>query len=140
VIATAGRDDLAYVRGLGAETVCDYRADRFEDHAHDVDVVLDTVGGETQARSLAVLKRGGTLVSIVSEPDAQAAARRGVQASFLLVGVTTALLERVAGMIAARRLTTRIAAVLPLADARTAHEMLDGVRPRPSGKIVLRVG
>jgi NADPH:quinone reductase-like Zn-dependent oxidoreductase len=140
VVATAGRDDLAYVRGLGADDVCDYRADRFEDHARDVDVVLDTVGGETQARSFAVLKRGGTLVSIVSEPDAGEATRRGVQASFLLVGVTTAHLERVAELIAAGRLTTRVGAVLPLAEARAAHEMLEGTRPRPSGKIVLRVG
>jgi NADPH:quinone reductase-like Zn-dependent oxidoreductase len=62
VVATAGRDDLAYVRGLGADVVCDYRADRFEDHARDVDVVLDSVGGETLARSFAVLKRGGALV------------------------------------------------------------------------------
>jgi NADPH:quinone reductase-like Zn-dependent oxidoreductase len=69
VVATAGRDDLGYVRGLGADVVCDYRADRFEDHARDVDVVLDTVGGDTQVRSFAVLKRGGTLVSIVAEPE-----------------------------------------------------------------------
>jgi NADPH:quinone reductase-like Zn-dependent oxidoreductase len=140
VVATAGRDDLGYVRGLGADVVCDYRADRFEDHARDVDVVLDTVGGDTQVRSFAVLKRGGTLVSIVAEPDAGEAARRGVQASFLLVGVTTAHLERVAELIAARRLGTRVGAVLPLAEARAAHEMLEGARPRPSGKIVLRVG
>jgi NADPH:quinone reductase-like Zn-dependent oxidoreductase len=139
VVATAGRDDLGYVRGLGADVVCDHRAERFEDHARDVDVVLDTVGGETQLRSFAVLKRGGTLVSIVSEPDAQEAGRHGVRASFLLVGVTTPLLERVAELIAAGRLTTRIGAVLPLADARVAHEMLEGARPRPSGKIVLRV-
>jgi NADPH:quinone reductase-like Zn-dependent oxidoreductase len=140
VVATAGRDDLAYVRELGADVVCDYRADRFEDHARDVDVVLDNVGGETLARSFAVLKRGGTLVSIVAEPDAAEAARRGVQASFLLVGVTTAHLERIAKLIAAGRVRTRIGAVLPLAEARAAHEMLEGTRPRPSGKIVLRVG
>jgi NADPH:quinone reductase-like Zn-dependent oxidoreductase len=140
IVATAGRDDLAYVRGLGADVVCDYRADRFEDHARDVDVVLDTVGGDTLARSFAVLKRGGTLVSVVAEPDAAEAARRGVQASFLLVGVTTAHLERVAELTAAGRLETRVGAVLPLAEARQAHEMLEGTRPRRSGKIVLRVG
>jgi hypothetical protein len=65
-------------------------------------VVLDTVGGDTQVRSFAVLKRGGTLASIVAEPDAGEAARRGVPAAFLLVGVTTAHLERVAELIAAR--------------------------------------
>ena len=70
---------------------------------------------------------------------AQEAARRGVAASFLLVRVTTALLERIARLIAEGRLATRVGAVLPLADARVAHEMLEGARPRPSGKIVLRV-
>jgi len=138
VIATAGADDLDYVRSLGADEAVDYRTGRFEDVARSVDVVLDTVGGDIQFRSLSVLAPGGILVSIVSRPDAQQADRRGVRASFLLVGVTTAHLERVAAMIDAHALTTRIAAVLPLAEARCAHEMLEGTRPRSHGKIVLR--
>jgi NADPH:quinone reductase-like Zn-dependent oxidoreductase len=77
---------------------------------------------------------------VATDHEPGEAARRGVQASFLLVGVTAAHLERVAELIAARRLGTRIGAVLPLAEARAAHEMLEGARPRPSGKIVLRVG
>src|SRR5262249_47354022 len=66
VIATAGAADLAYVHGLGAEEVLDYKKDRFENSATAVDLVLDTVGGDTQERSLRVLKPGGILVSIVS--------------------------------------------------------------------------
>src|SRR5262249_8994854 len=66
VIATAGSSDFAYVRGLGAETVLDYKKDRFENFVTAVDVVLDTIGGDTQKRSLRVLKRGGILVSVVS--------------------------------------------------------------------------
>lgn len=138
VLATAGKDDLDYVRGLGADEVVDFRATRFEDVTGPVDVVIDLVGGDTQARSFSVLKPGGVLVSAVSRPDAQQAARRGVRATFLLVGVTTAHLVRVADMIAAGQLTTRVGAVLPLAGARTAHEMLEGMRARPPGKIVLR--
>jgi NADPH:quinone reductase-like Zn-dependent oxidoreductase len=137
VVATAGADDLDYVRSLGAGDVVDYRTGRFEDRARAVDVVLDTVGGDIQVRSLSVLAPGGILVSIVSQPDAQQAGRHDVRASFLLVGVTTAHLDRVAEMVDARTLTTRIAAVLPLAEARCAHEMLEGARPRPHGKIVL---
>ena len=113
---------------------------RFEDVSRGVDAVIDLVGGEMQARSFAVLKPGGILVSTVSQPDQEAAARHGVRVSFFLVNVTTAQLTRIAGMIDAGELIPRVGAVLALADARTAHEMLEGARPRPGGKIVLRVG
>src|SRR4029434_9350917 len=66
VVASAGSADLDYVRGLGAERVVDYKKERFEDSVSGVDVVLDTVGGDTQLRSLRVLKPGGILVSVVS--------------------------------------------------------------------------
>src|SRR5262247_3745774 len=59
VVATAGSVDLDYVRGLGADTVVDYKTERFEESVAGVDVVLDTVGGATQQQSLGVLKRGG---------------------------------------------------------------------------------
>src|SRR5262247_3234155 len=62
VVATAGFTDLGYVRGLGADALVDYKAERFEDSVTGVDVVLDTVGGDTQQRSLRVLKPGEILV------------------------------------------------------------------------------
>jgi NADPH:quinone reductase-like Zn-dependent oxidoreductase len=139
IIATASGRDLDYVRGLGADTVVDYRTARFEDVAHDIDAVLDFAGGETQRRSFAVLRRGGTLISAVSDPDQALAARHGVSAAFFLVQVTTERLSALAKLIEAGALTTNVGAVLPLACARVAHEMLDGTRSRPRGKIVLRV-
>ncbi|MGH9678733.1 MAG: NADP-dependent oxidoreductase, partial [Candidatus Acidiferrales bacterium] len=63
VVATAASADLGYVRSLGAERVVDYKKQRFEDSLNGVDVVLDTIGGDTQLRSLRVLKPGGILVS-----------------------------------------------------------------------------
>ena len=66
VVATAASADREYVRHLGAERVVDYRTERFDESLTGVDVVLDTVGGETQQRSLRVLKPGGILVSVVS--------------------------------------------------------------------------
>ena len=139
VIATAGAGDLAYVRGLGADTVLDYRATRFEDDVHDADAVVDLVGNDVQTRSFAVLKRGGALISAVSPPDQTLAAQHGVRAAFFLVDVTTERLARIAAMIETGALATSVGAVLPLAAARVAHEMLEGNRPRPRGKIVLRV-
>ena len=63
-----------------------------------------------------------------------------MRASFFLVNVTTAHLTQIAGMIDAGELIPHVGGVLALADARIAHEMLEGERPRPGGKIVLRVG
>jgi len=140
VIATAGARDLAYVRGLGADRAVDYQAERFENAAAGgVDAVLDFAGGETQARSFAVLRRGGRLISAVSEPDAALARARGVTALFFLVEVTSERLAQVAAQFGAGSLAADIGAVLPLASARMAHEMLDGARPRPRGKIVLSI-
>jgi NADPH:quinone reductase-like Zn-dependent oxidoreductase len=117
----------------------DFRATRFEDVVGDVDVVIDLVGGEVQARSFAVLKPGGALISAVSPPDQAIAATHGIRAAFFLVDVTTACLTHIAASIETGALVATVGAVLPLAAARVAHEMLEGQRPRPRGKIVLKV-
>lgn len=139
VIATAKSGDVDYVRSLGATEVIDVSTSRFEEMTMPVDAVIDTVGGDAQRRSFAVLKTGGVLVSAVSAPDADEATRRGVRAMFMLVDVTTAILTRIAAMFDAGELTAAVGAVLPLTAARTAHEMLEGRQPRPRGKIVLSV-
>ena len=86
-----------------------------------------------------MLKRGGALISAVSQPDQHMAADHGVKAAFFLVEVTTERLETIGEMLEVGTLKTAVGAVLPLASARVAHEMLDGKRLRPRGKIVLRV-
>ena len=139
VIATASASDAAYVRNLGADVVVDYRAERFEDVAGEIDIVVDLVGGDAQARSFAVLRREGVLASAVSAPDPALAAERGVKAGFFLVGVNTADLTRLGDLLDAGKLRTNVGTILPLAGARRAHEMLEGTRSRPRGKIVLKV-
>jgi len=138
VLATAFSNAVAYVRTLGADRVIDVEKSRFEDELSGVDVVLDTIGGDTQDRSFAVLKHGGVLVSAVAEPDQQKAARHGVRSLFFLVEVTSRRLEQIASLIEAGELTTNVGDVLPLAAARVAHEMLEG-KPHKRGKIVLTV-
>lgn len=138
VIGTASGADVPRVRQLGADLVIDYRAERFENVATDVDLVVDTVGGETQTRSFAVLRSGGRLVSSVSQPDREEAARRGIAASFFLAEVTRDRLTSITERIDAGRLSVEVGEVLALAEARRAHEMLDGA-PHRRGKIVLRV-
>ena len=139
-IATAGTKDIDYVRALGADKVVDYHTQRFEDEVKDADAVFDLVGGETLTRSFQVLRRGGKLISTVSQPDQDRAKHHGVNAAFFLVEVTTERLRRIAELIDRGELKTRVGAVLPLADARGAHMMLEGSRSRPRGKIVLSVG
>jgi NADPH:quinone reductase-like Zn-dependent oxidoreductase len=138
VVATAAADEAGYVRGLGAGRVVDARQVTFEAVMGPVDVVLDTIGGEVQERSFGVLKPGGVLVSAVSAPDPHRATRHGVRAFFFLVEVSSARLEAIAALIDAGELYPRVGEVLPLAEARLAHDMLAG-RPHRRGKIVLAV-
>jgi NADPH:quinone reductase-like Zn-dependent oxidoreductase len=139
-IATVSTDDIPAVRKLGANTVIDYRTQRFEEEVRDADAVIDLVGGETQNRSFQVLRRGGKLISAVSRPDQHRAESHGVEAAFFLVNVTSQYLAEIARLIDGGELTTSVGAILPLADARQAHLMLERVRPQPKGKIVLAVG
>jgi NADPH:quinone reductase-like Zn-dependent oxidoreductase len=140
IIATAGSNDVAFLRDLGAGTVIDFRAQRFEEQVHSADAVIDLVGGETQTRSFQVLRRGGKLISAVSPPDQAIAQSHGVEATFFLVNVTSHHLARIATLLDGGELRTRVGAVLPLKDASEAHLMLDHLRPQPKGKIVLAVG
>ncbi|MGU3326661.1 NADP-dependent oxidoreductase [Methylobacterium mesophilicum] len=139
VIAAASTADHAYLRSMGASDVVDARVGHFEDKIKSVDAVIDLAGGEIQARSFAIIKPGGTLVSAVSRPDPTLAAAHNVTAKFFFIDVTTDLLGRIAAEVVAGRIVTQIGAILPLAGARTAHEILEGSHPRLRGKIVLRV-
>lgn len=139
IVATAGAGDLSFVSSLGADMVIDFESQRFEEKIRDADAVIDLVGSETQTRSFQVLRPGGKLISAVSKPDQQLAQRYGVEAAFFLVDVSTRLLAQIARLLDDGELTARVGAVLPLADAREAHLMLENLRPHPNGKIVLAV-
>ena len=118
----------------------DYRTQRFEEEVRDADAVIDLVGGETQKRSFQVLRRGGKLISTVSRPDQHLAQSHGVEGAFFLVNITSQRLAEIATLVDGGKLRTHVGAVLPLADAREAHLILERLRPQPNGKIVLAVG
>lgn len=138
VLATSASADLEYVRRLGAERVVDYKRERFEDSITGVDAVLDTVGGDTQKRSLQVLKPSGILVSVVSPVPDALQKRYDVRAAYFYVDVTTARLNKIAELFDSGKIVTDVGTVLPLEEARTAHEMLEGA-PHKRGKIVLSI-
>jgi NADPH:quinone reductase-like Zn-dependent oxidoreductase len=138
VTATAASADLQYVGSLGAERVVDFHTQRFEELLSGMDVVLDTVGGDTQQRSLQVLKPSGILVSVVSPVPDAAQKRYGVRAVFFYVDVTTSRLNKITELFDSRKLITDVGTVLPLEKAQIAHEMLAGL-PHKRGKIVLSI-
>ena len=122
---------------LGADAVISIPGEEAQGLQGTFDTAIDTVGGKAQRDLFAFVRKGGTLISSVSVPDAQLARQCGIEAKFILVDVNTADLEAVADLLDAQQLVVRVGQVLPLGDARQAHEMLEGLRPRPAGKVVL---
>ncbi len=132
VTGTASAANLDFVRSLGADEVIDYRAERFEDVVRDVDVVFDTVGGETLTRSWGVLKPGGRLVTVAASGERTTDER--IRAAYFIVEPSRAQLAEVARLIDGGALRPVVAAVFPLAEARQAYQH------KPSrGKVVLSV-
>lgn len=138
VIGTAFTRDVDYVQALGAGLVIDVKVTRFEDFVKDADVVIDTVGGATLDRSFEILRPGGVLVSSAAQPDQNKAARYQIQGVFFLARVTSEGLAKIADLIDSGQVATDVGEVLPLSEARLAHEMLAG-KPHKRGKIVLAI-
>jgi NADPH:quinone reductase-like Zn-dependent oxidoreductase len=137
VIGTASSENTDFARDLGAATVIDHAETRFEDVVEPVDLVFDTVGGDRLKRSLAVLRPGGTLVSVAEEPPAEQAAERRVRALYFVVEPNREELVELARLADSGSVRPTIDRIFPLADARTAFERsLSGSR---RGKIVLRI-
>jgi NADPH:quinone reductase-like Zn-dependent oxidoreductase len=137
VFATASGADLEFVRGLGADHVIDYKAQRFEEIARDIDVVFDLVAGETQDRSWAVLKPGGIIVSTLKKPDEDKARQHRARGANYVSHPDSAQLAEIARLIDAGKVVPTVTAVLKLADAATAQRKLEQEHLR--GKIVLDV-
>ena len=137
VIGTASGKNQAFLRELGVDEAIDYEKTRFEDVVRDVDVVLDTIGGEVQERSWKALKKGGILVSIVAPPNAEQAAKYGVRATMFHGQPHSADLVEIARLVDAGRVKTVVDTVLPLDEARRAHQL--SAHGHARGKIVLKV-
>lgn len=139
VITTASEIKHEFVRSLGAAETIDYRERDFADQLKgSIDVVLDTVGAGTSAKSIPLLRPGGRLVTIVeyrSEDLPQLAAEHGVEYHGVRVTPSAADLHEIVKLIAEHRFKPELAAVLALEDAAKAHELIE--THRTTGKIVL---
>jgi NADPH:quinone reductase-like Zn-dependent oxidoreductase len=137
VIATASSKNENFVRSLGADEFVDYTREQIEQRVGEVDVVFDTVGGDTLERSFRTLRRNGFLVSIVTPPSDEKAEKYGVRASMISVQPSGKQLREINELVAAGKLKTRVATVLPLSEVRKAHELSKS--GRTSGKIILHL-
>ncbi|MFE9600351.1 NADP-dependent oxidoreductase [Streptomyces hokutonensis] len=140
VIGTASAGKHDFLRELGVDEVIDYRETDFAEAVKDVDVVLDTLGGETGLKSLRVLRPGGVVVSIVpigKDDFYEEAERLGVRAVRMLVDADRADMEAIAELVEAGKLRATIAGAFPLAEAAEAHRL--GGTGRTAGKLVLTV-
>jgi NADPH:quinone reductase-like Zn-dependent oxidoreductase len=137
VIATASKKNHEFLRSLGADELIDYNTTKFEDVVHDVDVVLDTITGETQDRSWQVIKKGGIYVSILQPPNKEKAAAHGVRTAHVLVQPNVDELNEIARLVDSGKVKPVIEKVFPLKEAAAAQQL--NATGHTRGKIVITV-
>jgi NADPH:quinone reductase-like Zn-dependent oxidoreductase len=137
VIGTTSQANRDFVLALGAATVIDYTATPFEQVVQDVDLVLDTIGGETLIRSMQVVKPGGIVVSLLEQPSPVLAQHYGIHAKKNAALPTSSLLRTIAQLIGEGHVNPTIARTFSLPEARQAHELSQSGHGR--GRIVLHI-
>ena len=137
VIATASTANQDLLKKLGVDVAIDYTKQKFEDVAKDVDIVLDSVGKDTLARSYGVVKKGGFIVSLVAEPDQSELDKYAIRGAGISVKPNANELAEIAQLIDDKKIKVVVSQVLPLAEAVKAQEQVATHHTR--GKIVLKV-
>jgi NADPH:quinone reductase-like Zn-dependent oxidoreductase len=137
VISTASTANLNFVKSLGADQVIDYTVTAFEEIVKEVDLVVDSVGGDTENRSWTVLKRGGILVSLTQPPSQENAKKYGITAKFNTKLPTYENLQTIAQLIADGTIKAEIDSVFPLSETNKALEKSEARHGR--GRILLSV-
>src|SRR5438105_9102844 len=137
VIATASTANQDLLKELGADVAIDYTKQKFEDVAKDVDVVLDSVGKDTLARSYGVIKKGGFIVAIVARLDQTELGKHGIHGAALSVDPNSQELAEIGKLIDQGKIKVIVSQTFPLSEAKTAQEQVATGHTR--GKIVLKV-
>ena len=137
VIATASDYNHDFLRELGVDVPLDYRTQRFEDFATNIDLVLDTIGGTTQLRSMGVLREGGILVSIVGLTREAMNPKRDIRVTSILVQPKAEQLKNIADLLEVGIVRPNVTYRFPLHKASEAHVQSETRRTR--GKIVLEL-
>ncbi len=137
VIGTASKDNIDFLYDLGADEVIDYKNEKFEEQVQDVDLVFDLIGGDTQKRSLKVLKKGGRLVTTVKPENHEEAKSKSIHIEGFLAKSYPGELQQIADLIDSGKVKPIIEKVFPLEKAAEAQKL--GEEGHPRGKIILRV-
>ncbi len=137
VIATASTANQELLKQLGADVAIDYTKQNFENVAKDVDVVLDSIGKDTLARSYGVMKKGGIIVSLVARPDPAELEKHGIRGEALSVDPNSDELSEIGKLIDEKKINVIVSQTFPLSEARKAQEQVATGHTR--GKIVLKV-
>ena len=138
VIATTSAKNIELVTSLGADEIINYQTQNFAEIVKDVDVVFDTLGGDVQAASWSVLKKGGILVSLVDQPSEEKAKEFGVKSAFVFIQPSQAILNEVTQLIESEKIHPIVGATYKLDEIAKAHELSESARA--VGKIVLSIG
>jgi NADPH:quinone reductase-like Zn-dependent oxidoreductase len=138
VYGTARAADLERVRALGAEPIVEGEGVGRQLASRSLDAVIDTIGGDALESTSEALRPNGIIVSVVRALDEAYVRSKGVRSAYFIVDVTRDRLDRISAMVERGTLNLLVGEVLDLADASTAHRMMDGAPHKP-GKIVLRV-
>jgi len=137
VVATASTANQDFLKQLGADVAVDYTKQKFEDVAKDVDVVLDSIGRDTLARSYGVVKKGGIVVSLVARPKESELEKHGIRGSALNAEPNSEELAEIGKLIDKRKIKVIVSQTFPLSDAMKAQEQVATGHTR--GKIVLKI-
>lgn len=137
VAATCGTTNTRLVKSLGADEVIDYSVTDFSKELHDFDIVLDTMGGETYRKSFKMVKKGGTVISLIERPDEALARESGAKAEYMFLQPERKRLVQIAALLSEGRIKPVLGIVLPLEEVRKAHTISQSHHAK--GKIVLTV-
>jgi len=137
VAATAGAKDMDYVKSLGADKVIDFQSEKFEEILKDYDAVLDTVNGETTAKSLKVLKKGGIIVTLLAPADPALVEKFHVIAIAQMTNTITKKLHRLTDLVNTGKVKPQVDKVFPLDKTLDAFKHLSEGHPR--GKVVIKI-
>jgi NADPH:quinone reductase-like Zn-dependent oxidoreductase len=138
VLTTVSTENLDFARSLGADVVIDYKKQRFEKMASDLDFVFDLIDGETRERSWKLLKKGGVLVSTLTDPSQEKAKELGVRAMRYTVEADGAELAEIAKLVVSGKVKPHVQKAFPLEQAANALGAVEG--GHSVGKLVLTVG
>jgi NADPH:quinone reductase-like Zn-dependent oxidoreductase len=137
VLTTVSTDNVGFARSLGADIVIDYKTQRFEDHASELDMVFDLIDGETRERSWPVLKKGGILVSTLTPPSRDKAKQHGVRATRYTVEADGTELAEIAALVGDGAVRPHLQQSFSLGSAAAAMTTVE--KGHSVGKIVLTV-